>query len=381
MAGAERALNRSEAWFVLNGLQTIGPVSIRRLLDAFGSDPVRLFNATRRELEAVDGIGPKASEVICHWWKCFDLEKENHILDKFDACFIDRENGLYPSALLEIYDPPTGLYRMGSLPLEQRGVAIVGSRSCSLYGQRVARKLASCFARRGFCIISGLARGIDTAAHEGALEVGGKTVAVLGNGLDIIYPPENLGLYREIVEKGAVVSEFRFGRRADRQTFPMRNRLVSGMARLVVVVETDLRGGSMITARFALEQGRTVAAVPGRIDDPQSRGCLQLIQDGAVLVHSVEALVDEYAGDGQMDWFTALGGAGSGEKGEDSSLADACTPSEREVLNLFSKGDALGIDSLSEKLGKPSHEVAGILVLLEMKRLVGKRSDGSFERR
>ena len=203
---------------------------------------------------------------------------------KAAATFITPRDVGYPRLLKEIHDPPIGLYRKGVYDFAQPCVAIVGSRRTTLYGQSVAKKLAADLARLGFCIVSGLARGIDTAAHEGALSVGGKTAAVLGCGIDIVYPPENLALYRRIEAEGAILSEFPFGRRADRQSFPMRNRVVAGIAEAVVVVETDVSGGSMITARFAGEQGRLIFAVPGRIDQNTSAGCHQLIRDGATLL-------------------------------------------------------------------------------------------------
>ncbi len=367
---------------VLNGLQVIGPVSIRRLLDTFDNDPVAILSAHPRELQQVENIGPKAARTIHAWRDHFDPVAETTALDRFNATFVDRESPDYPSLLREIYDPPTGLYKLGSLPLDQPCIAIVGSRSCSLYGQRTARKLAAALARRGYCIVSGLARGIDTAAHEGALEVGGKTIAVLGNGPDIIYPPENLDLFRRVESHGAILSEFRFGRRADRQTFPMRNRVVSGMSKITIVVETDVRGGSMITARFAAEQGRTLAAVPGRIDDPQSRGCLQLIQDGAILIRSVESFVDEISRPESLEFNFAAPPSSSLPKSPAAPTPQPeLTETEATVLAVFEKENAVGLDKLAQILNQPTWEVSPILVLLELKRLIAKRSDGTFERR
>jgi len=366
---------------VLNALQTIGPVSIRRLLDAFDADPVAVLQADRRQLQAVEGIGPKAASTILDWRKNFDPEAETASLDQHEASFVDRESGDYPPLLREIYDPPTGLYKLGRLPLDQPSIAIVGSRSCTLYGQRTARKLASALARRGFCIVSGLARGIDTAAHEGALEVGGRTVAVLGNGLDIIYPPENLDLFRRIRDEGAILSEFRFGRRADRQSFPMRNRVVSGISSMTIVVETDLRGGSMITAQFAAEQGRNLAAVPGRIDDPQSRGCLQLIQDGALLIQSVESFVDEMTRPETLE-FDLPGMNSPREKATSPAHPETTlTAAESRVFEVFRRENSIGLDALANHLELPGWEVSPILVLLEMNRLIAKRADGTYERR
>ena len=220
-----------------------------------------------------------------------------------------------------------------------------------------------------------MASGIDTAAHEGALEVGGKTVAVFGCGLDAIYPSENMDLYQKIVAHGAVVSEFPFGRRADRQTFPMRNRVVAGICQGVVVVESAASGGSMITARFAGEQGRTLMAVPGRIDQASSVGCHQLIRDGAIMVTSVDDILEELRY--QRTQFP-------GEEsqlnlgGEDAAQLQV-SEAEQVVLDCFSGGEFRLLDDIAERLGKPIAELSGILMSLELKRLIVKRADGRFE--
>ena len=266
---------------------------LRRLMDAFANDAVSVLAAPQSKLMAVKGIGRKAADILTHWSNYFDLAREEDFMAQRNVQFLTQNDAEYPELLREIYDPPIGLYWQGVYRLDRPCIAIVGTRRSTLYGYGVAKKFASELARLGFCIVSGMARGTDTAAHEGALEAGGKTVAVFGCGLDIIYPPENLDLYKRIVAEGAAVSEFPFGRRADRQTFPMRNRVVSGMCQAVIIVESDAAGGSMITARFAGEQGRVVMAIPGRIDQASSRGCHQLIREGAVMVTSVDDILEE----------------------------------------------------------------------------------------
>ena len=223
-------------------------------------------------------------------------------------------------------------------------------------------------------MVSGLARGIDTAAHEGALAVDGRTAAVLGNGLDIIYPPENLELYRRIAEKGAVVSEFPFGRRADRQSFAMRNRIISGICEAIVVVESDVDGGAMITARFAGEHGRLIFAVPGRIDQPSSRGCHQLIRDGATLLTGVEDILAE------LNYLDGLRPAPvpAGAAAPDTTGLSAA---EQRVFECFRGGSILNIDTLGGLTQMPAHELGATLMLLELKKLVVKRVDGTFEAR
>jgi DNA processing protein len=264
-------LTERQAFLILNALPNIGPITLNRLLAELGGDPRAVFTAGRRQLEAVQGVGPVISATLAGWRDHFDVAREETRMAQSGVDFITARDPGYPPLLKEIHDPPIGLYRKGRYDFAQPGIAIVGSRRTTLYGQSVAKKLGAELARLGFCIVSGLARGIDTAAHEGALSVGGKTAAVVGTGIDIVYPPENLQLYRRLEENGAVLSEFPFGRRADRQSFAMRNRIVAGISTAVVVVESDVDGGAMITARFAGEQGRLLFAVPGRIDQATSK--------------------------------------------------------------------------------------------------------------
>ncbi|MFO8027945.1 MAG: DNA-processing protein DprA, partial [Opitutales bacterium] len=286
-------LSRNDALIILNGLPHIGPVMLRHLMDAFSDDPAAVLSGDQRGVLGVKGVGRKAADVLLDWPNHFDLAKEKQKMATSGIRFVDRWDPAYPVSLAELYDPPIGLYWKGEYIVERPCVAIVGTRRATLYGRKVAKRFGSELARMGFCVVSGMARGTDTAAHEGALEAGGPTLAVFGCGMDIIYPPENLELSREITGKGALLSEFPFGRRADRQTFPMRNRVVAGLCEAVIVVESAAAGGSMITARFAGEQGRQVMAVPGRIDQESSAGCHQLIRDGATMITSVEDVLEE----------------------------------------------------------------------------------------
>ncbi len=286
-------LTEQQAFLVLNALPNIGPITLNRLLEELGGDPRAVFTVGSRKLEAVKGVGPVISATIAGWPEHFNLAREEERMAQAHTAFITTRDPGYPKLLKEIHDPPIGLYRKGGYDFPHPCIAIVGSRRTTLYGQAVAKKLGAELARLGFCVVSGLARGIDTAAHEGALSVGGKTAAVLGTGVDLIYPPENLALYRQLEESGAILSEFPFGRRADKQSFAMRNRIVAGICEAVVVVESDVSGGAMITARFAGEQGRQLFAVPGRIDQPSSAGCHQLIRDGATLLTGVEDILSE----------------------------------------------------------------------------------------
>jgi len=371
-------LTERQALLVLNALPNIGPITLNRLLVELDEDPREVLTAGVRRLESVNGVGPAISGTILNWEKHFDLAREEERMAQAQAEFVIKDDPGYPSLLKEIHDPPIGLYRKGKYEFGQPCIAIVGSRRTTLYGQSVAKRFAAELARLGFCIVSGLARGIDTAAHEGALSVGGKTAAVLGSGIDIIYPPENLGLYRQIEEAGAILSEFPFGRRADRQSFPMRNRVVSGICDAVVVVESDVSGGSMITARFAGEQGRLLYAVPGRIDQSTSQGCHQLIRDGATLLTSVDDILSELnylnglrpapipANPGEADVLTTMG---------------EVTVDEAKVLACFAGGATLPVDALAEQSGLPIASLNSILMMLELKHRIVRRLDGNFEAR
>jgi len=367
-------LTERQALLVLNALPNIGPITTNRLLAELGGDPRAIFTAGARRLEAVKGVGPAIRDTLVRWTEHFDLEREEKKLAEAGATFITTRDEAYPKLLRQIHDPPIGLYRKGAYAFEHPGIAIVGSRRTTLYGQSVAKKLGTELAARGFCVVSGLARGIDTAAHEGALAAGGRTAAVLGNGIDIIYPPENLDLYRRIAASGAILTEFPFGRRADRQSFAMRNRIVAGICEAVVVVESDVDGGAMITARFAGEHGRLLFAVPGRIDQPSSRGCHQLIRDGATLLTGVDDILAEL---NYLDGLrpapvpAAPGAGGSGELSE----------SEQRVFECLRGGSILNIDALGGLTQMPAHELGATLMLLELRRLVVKRVDGAFEAR
>lgn len=382
-------LSVTQAFLILNALPDIGPITTNRLLAAFGDDPRRLFDAPAAELGAVKGVGPKISGNLRAWRELVDLAKEEERLAQAGAVFVSCRDSAYPPLLRELTDAPLGLYRRGDYTFDAPCVAIVGSRRTTLYGQATAKKLGYELAKLGFCVVSGLARGIDTCAHEGALEAGGRTAAVLGNGIDIIYPPENLKLYQRIEENGgAILTEFPFGRRADKQSFAMRNRIVAGMSRAIIVVESDVSGGSMITAKFAGEQGRLVFAVPGRIDQPSSAGCHQLIRDGATLLTSVDDVLSE------LNYLEGFGPAGvsaipdkengGGGSRAASSVAPAVanlTADEAKVLACFAGGAILSPDALVGASGLPSHTLSATLMMLELKRLVAKRADGSFEAR
>jgi DNA processing protein len=375
-------LSEQQAFLILNALPNIGPITLNRLLEELGGDPRAVLAADARRLESVKGVGPVIRSTLLQWREHFDLAREEERMRKSGADFITTRDPGYPKLLKQIGDPPIGLYRKGTYGFDAPCIAVIGSRRTTLYGQATAKKLGAELARLGFCVVSGLARGIDTAAHEGALSVNGKTAGVLGCGIDIIYPPENLDLYRRIEATGAVLSEFPFGRRADRQSFPMRNRVVAGMCEAIVVVETDVSGGAMITAKFAGEQGRLIFAVPGRIDQPTSAGCHQLIRDGATLMTSVDDILSE------LNYLDGLrpqpvGAPSENRIGAPAEVAPAgsLSPEESAVLACFEGGERVVADSAVTRTGMSSAAVSAALMMLEIKRLIVKRADGSFEAR
>lgn len=360
------------SWMILNALPNIGPIMVKRLLSRFGDDPAKIFEANRKDLMEVEGIGSMLSEIILNWRDYFDLEKELDELSKYHGRFISNLSEDYPPLLKKIYDPPIGLYVFGDYIPKFKTIAIVGSRRSTLYGLKVAKQIASELAQLGFCIVSGMARGADAAAHEGALLIDGKTVAVLGCGANIIYPAENKNLYNKLRECGSIISEFPLGKQADKTTFPRRNRIVSGMSQAVVVIETNSNGGSMITARIAAEQGRHVFAVPGRIDQISSKGCNELIREGASLCMGIDSILEE------LNYLTQLELPLKGSQ-KTIALPEGLLELELKVFQALQEQGVATIDQLSMHLNLASQKVSSTLLMLELKKLAGKRADGAYE--
>ena len=376
-------LSEQDAFLVLNALPNIGPITMNRLLTELGDDPRSIFASPASQLERVKGVGPAISSTIVNWRDHFDLDREKERMAKSGAVFMCHRDPAYPKLLREIHDPPIGLYRKGNYTFPDGCIAVVGSRRTTLYGQSVAKNLGADLARLGFCVVSGLARGIDTSAHEGAISANGKTVGVVGAGIDIIYPPENLDLYRQVEQSAAIISEFPFGRRADRQSFPMRNRVVAGMCEAVVVVETDINGGSMITARFAGEYGRLIFAVPGRIDQVSSQGCHQLIRDGAILFTSIDDILEElsYLNGMRPNTNPPTSDTHNPLINAERPCLGELTEEEDAIMRCFDGGAIVSIDQLTNRTALSPAQVSSTLMMLELKRLVTKRTDGCFEAR
>ena len=286
-------MTRKEAFIALNMVPHLGPVRLRRLLEIFGS-PERLLSARRAELQGIDGLSQALVDSLSSWESVVDLTKELARIHDFGATVLTMEDAEYPALLREIHNPPTVLYVWGKLESrDHHAVGVVGSRRTSHYGLECAKKISYQIAYAGLTVVSGLARGIDTAAHQGALAAKGRTVAVLGTGLHHLYPSENQALAEKIISSGAVITEFPMETTPDRQTFPMRNRIISGWGFGLLVVEAGLNSGALISASQAGEQGRNLYAIPGPIDRPTSQGTNRLIQQGAKLVMSVDDILED----------------------------------------------------------------------------------------
>jgi DNA processing protein len=368
-----------EAYIALNMVPNVGPVRVRALLEVFG-EPQAILAACRNELMRVENIGAEVAQSIVNWRQHVDLAAELARIEKVGVQVVTREEAEYPKHLREIYDPPLALYVRGSIGEgDPHAVAIVGSRRTTLYGQEMARKLAYQLARVGVTVVSGAARGIDTCAHRGTLQAKGRTVAVLGCGVDVAYPPENKDLLAQIAAKGgAVVSEFPLGTKPDRQTFPMRNRVISGWSLGVVVVEANARSGALITASFAAEQGRQVFAVPGRADSALSKGSNHLIKDGAKLTEDVEDILSEFEYlFPKTNKTERPAEAGNGGQGTTGSLK--VSEIEQKVLAAIGDEEAV-MDEIIRRSGLTAACVSAALLALEMKRIVKQLPGKVFAR-
>ena len=286
---------------VLSQIPYIGPNRLRLLVSHFGT-PSAVFKASAKEIISLEGFSKKLSSDIVHFFKSskFDdakkyAERQLSILNKAEGRLITYWDEDYPELLKKIYDPPVYLFINGELTEEDKfSVGIVGTRSPTQYGKTLAEKFSQEFAKLGITVVSGLARGIDTVSHHATLKAGGRTVAVIGSGLDSMYPPENKNLSQRIARRGAVVTEYEMGAKPDAGNFPRRNRIISGLSLGTLVVETDIDGGAMITASTALDQNREVFAIPGNVSSKQSRGCNELIKKGrAKLVESIDDILEE----------------------------------------------------------------------------------------
>lgn len=366
------SVNSKEAFIALNMIEHVGPIRVRHLLQHFGA-PEQILAASEAQLGRVPGIGAETARAIAAWETTIDLAGELRRIRESGCQVYIQPDEAYPASLREIYDPPIVLYAFGRLEARDRhAVAVVGSRLTTPYGMETARRFSWQLAQAGVTVVSGGARGIDTAAHQGALSGGGRTIAVLGTGINRVFPPENAELFTRIAARGAVITQFPFDRQADKQTFPIRNRIVAGMTLGTLVVEANLTSGALITAGMAVEAGRQVFAVPGRIDSPRSRGCHELIKKGAKLCEGIEDILTE---------FEYLFPPAKVRSAAPADNADAGSLSAEEVavLGAIPVGGAQ-MEEIIAASGLETARVSVVLLGLELKRWVRQHPGRVFER-
>jgi DNA processing protein len=339
-------------WVGFNRVLGIGPTRLRKLLDAFG-DIQLAWHASGDELRLA-GLGPKYVKALINTRETLDLDQEMDRIERLEFKITTWQDENYPARLREISAPPPMLYLWGELkPQDRWAVAIVGTRRATTYGSAIAQELASVLAASGVTIVSGLARGIDSIAHKAALGAGGRTLAVLGSGLDLIYPPEHRQLAAAIAERGAVLSDYPLGTRPEARNFPPRNRIISGLSMAVVVVEAGKSSGALITADFAAEQGRDVFAVPGELNKLASMGTNRLIQSGAQILLSAEEVLEAL----NLEMIARK------EVAAETLPEDE---TERRVYEALS-ANPVHVDELQANCGLPISQITASLAMLELK--------------
>jgi DNA processing protein len=349
-------------WLALSLTPGVGSVLFKRLLERFKT-PEAVFSAPMKELLRIEGLGEKVAREILNGPLEKEVRKELSLLGKLGGGIVTLKDDGYPKRLRDIYDPPALLYVRGELRREDTlAIAIVGSRKTSPYGRWITEKIGQDLARHGVTVVSGMARGIDSVAHMGALQGGGRTIAVLGCGVDVIYPSENRNLFNQIIEHGAVLSEFPMGSPPEGGHFPRRNRIISGLSVGVVIVQAGSKSGSLITANYALEQGREVFAIPGNVGAQGSRGTNQLIKEGAKLVESSEDILEEMLPQWRREEeIPAIPG---------SPVPDL-TEEEKILYNLLGEAP-IHIDTLIRESQLDPGKVSSLLLHLELKGLISQ---------
>lgn len=363
-------MEEKEALIILNSVEGVGAIKLRSLRENFGCF-AKICSKSEEELSKTQGIGRKIAASIRRAFKEFDLKKELRLIKDNSVSVIALEEDCYPKNLKEIYDPPCLLYVKGNIKIEDKNsLAIVGSRRASYYGLSNAEKFGFRLASCGITIVSGLARGVDTQAHKGALKARGRTLAVLGSGLGNIYPEENIKLADDISESGALISEFPMERTPFKQNFPRRNRVISGLSLGVIVVEAARRSGALITADFALQEGREVFALPGKVDSATSCGTHSLIKEGAKLITSIEDIFEELNLDIEV----------RGEENIETQARTILEDEEKAVYDIL-KDEPLHIDELLEYSKMTICGLSQILLKLELKGLIVQFPGKKFARK
>lgn len=352
-------------WLALSFVPGVGPVLYKRLIEHFHL-PVRVFSSSIEELKRIEGIGEKLAKDILMADLREKVEIELSRIEKENVKVITLLDDLYPENLKRIYDPPPFLYMKGEIKKEDnRAIAIVGSRKATTYGRLMAERLSKDLASQGITVVSGMARGIDTFSHQGALSVEGRTIAVLGCGIDIVYPSENIGLRDKIIKSGAVFTEFPFSTPPEGGNFPSRNRIISGLSLGVVIIEATSDSGSLITASAALDQGREVFAVPGNITSRLSQGTNKLIKKGAKLVEDVDDIFEEILP--QIE-----------KKRKKREARKPVLTTEEEVIYSLLSDEPKHIDTINRESRLTSNKVLSLLLCMEIKGAVRQLPGKSF---
>lgn len=361
-----------EALIILNMLPGVGPIKVGELSVALGS-PSAILAASTSKLVSVQGIGQKLAGEIAGWEKKVNLKEELELAERAKVRIITTTDSDFPETLKQIYDVPLVLYVRGEIP-DGKHLGIVGSRRITNYGRRMAEHLAASASFADWTVVSGLAYGIDAVAHQATVDAGGRTVAVLGGGLARVHPQDHIPLARKIIETGgAVISEFPMEYQPNKRSFPMRNRIISGLSHGLLVIEAGLRSGSLITAKCALEQGRIVFAVPGEADNPQARGTNSLIRDGAKLTESFDDIIDEFEFLPGMRPSDDDGGETQGDETTTSAKLADLTDDESKIVDYITSEREVSTDQIIAATEIPTGTVLSLLMGLELKRVLEQR--------
>jgi len=372
-------------WLTLALVPGVGTANFVRLLARFRT-PRNVLHASEAELKNV--VRPSLAKRIKQYGDVVDLEGQVRRMDKYGATLVTLDDPAYPMRLAEIYDPPLALFVRGELhQADEHCLAIVGTRRPTPYGVRMAERFAREVAQRGITVVSGMAAGVDSAAHRGAIEAGGRTIAVLGCGVDVVYPPQNADLMHTIIQHGAVVAEFAMGTKPAPGNFPHRNRIISGMTLGTLIVEAPAKSGALITAKLAAEQGREVFAVPGQVGVRTSQGPHGLIREGAKLVETVEDILVELEIPAQLRQVPAPDAQAPSaapdspaQPAAPTSPSPSISPVEKDVLAVLAE-DGSFVDEIAQACRIPVSEALSSLTILELKGLVRQFSGKRFTRR
>ena len=365
-----QALVEKSLWISLGSIHGIGSQTFCQLLKTFGS-PSQIYAASYAQLKEV--VSDSIAAAIIQGTDAVKLNDSMQWLSQTHNHLVTLADSEYPKSLLEIADPPPFLYAKGNLALlNQPSIAVVGSRNASVQGEKNAEAFSHDLCGYGLCIVSGLALGIDGAAHRGALKANGATIAVVGTGLDIVYPAKHRELAHQIAEHGLIISEFALGTPSRPQNFPKRNHIISGLSLGCLVVEANLQSGSQITARLAAEQGREIFAIPGSIHSPMSKGCHQLIKQGAKLVDCLQDIVEEL----KLDQSLTKTPSAQNPNAESDQISN--TPSN-QLLNSMGF-EPITLEHLVSISGLTVSEVSSMLMLLELELKVASLSGGQYQR-